>query len=243
MSESLEKTRSGAILFDPEVLRSVSEQSFHADGWSSVTPVSGALRSAGRGTTLYVSNDENEFVLRQYRRGGLIGRLVDRAYVWTGSDNTRSFAEWRLLAKLVAMGLPVPRPAAARFARSGPFYSAELITLRIPGIRSLADRLLATPGNADFWGRIGAGIGQFHAAGVNHADLNAYNLQLDGRDEFWLLDFDRGQISSAGPWRQKNIARLHRSLKKIKKLEPKIHFHKADWERFLEGYFSESRLA
>ena len=78
---------------------------------------------------------------------------------------------------------------------------------------------------------------------MNHADLNAYNLQVDGQDRLWLLDFDRGRLSSAGPWRQQNIARLHRSLLKVKSLDKRIHFSKSVWEQFLDGYFSVSRSA
>lgn len=239
----VEKTRSGAILYDPEILPTVSDKIFVAEGWAEVSPVGGALRSAGRGPTLYVSGDEGDFVLRQYLRGGRIGRVIKRAYAWTGADNTRSFLEWRLLAKMLTLDLPVPRPAAARYLRSGPFYSAELLTVCIPGIRSLADRLLAAPGSVEFWRSIGVGLGNFHAVGVDHPDLNAYNVQVDGQDRMWLLDFDRGRIASSGPWRQHNIARFHRSLVKIKGLDPKVSFSKNDWDQLLDGYFSVSRAA
>jgi 3-deoxy-D-manno-octulosonic acid kinase len=59
----------------------------------------------------------------------------------------------------------------------------------------------------------------------------------------FLLDFDRGKIMSAGQWKQKNIARLHRSLRKIKEADNSIHYTEADWNQLLEGYFSASRSA
>ena len=241
--ERVNKTPNGAILYDPEVVGEVSDHLFSPAAWRETSPVGGALRSGGRGTTWYLSGDRGQFVLRQYLRGGLIGGFVRRAFVWSGADNTRSFREWRLLAKMISLDLPVPRPAAARYVRSGPFYIAEIITVRIPNIRSLADRLLAAAGNAEFWRAIGVGIGHFHAAGVNHPDLNAYNVQLDPHDEFWLLDFDRGKFATSGPWRQHNVARFHRSLQKIKRLDPNVNFSSEDWAEFLEGYFSVSRSA
>ncbi len=152
-----------------------------------MTPVGGSLRASGRGNTLIVSNDIGEFVLRQYIRGGLIGRLIKDAYFWTGEDETRCFAEWRLLDKLVQAGFNVPTPAAAIYRRYAMFYTADLLTVRIPGIRSLADRLQEAPALETFWQSLGAAICRFHKAQVYHADMNAYNVQLDENDE---LDSD-----------------------------------------------------
>ena len=72
----------------------------------SVTPVAGVLGSAGRGNTLIVNNGEQEYVLRKFTRGGMSGRLIKDTYFWSGEDETRSFAEWRLLRKLAARYLP-----------------------------------------------------------------------------------------------------------------------------------------
>ena len=243
MTDTVEKTTDGAILYDTAILNQISETAFSPGAWSSATPVGGALRSSGRGNTLIVSDGENEFVLRHYHRGGLPGKIIRDTYLWTGERETRSFSEWFLLAKLTKLGLPVPQPVAAHYRRSLCTYTADLLTLRIPGIRSLADRILERPGSREFWRNIGRGIYRFHDAGVCHADLNAYNVQLDPNDELYLLDFDRGSLRGPGVWRQKNIARLHRSLNKIKALDERVNFGKAEWRELLEGYFSESRSA
>ena len=79
--------------------------------------------------------------------------------------------------------------------------------------------------------------------GVYHADLNAYNIQIDDSGKFFLLDFDRGEFREPGVWRQKNIARLHRSLQKIRRLDKRVNFGRVAWDELLEGYFSESRSA
>lgn len=243
MTDTVEKTTDGAILYDTAILNQISEAAFSPGAWSTATPVGGALRSGGRGNTLIVSDGENEFVLRHYRRGGLPGKIIRDTYLWTGERETRSFSEWFLLAKLRKLGLPVPQPVAARYQRSLCTYTADLLTLRIPDIRSLADRILERPGSREFWRNVGRGIHRFHDAGVCHADLNAYNVQLDSNDELFLLDFDRGSLRGPGVWRQKNIARLHRSLNKIKTLDERVNFGKAEWQELLEGYFSESRSA
>jgi len=242
-TDTVKKTRNGAIVYDTEIINQISDAAFSAGSWSRAEPVTGVLRSAGRGTTMFVGEGEREFVLRHYVRGGLPGKFIRDSYVWLGERQTRAFAEWYLLAKLVAKNLPVPRPAAARYCRSGPIYRADLLTVRVPGIRSLADRISEGPGDELFWAGLGKGLGRFHDAGVFHADLNAYNVQVDQADQLQLLDFDRGKILQRGVWQQKNIARLHRSLQKIKGLNNRVNFTAANWDQLLEGYFSESRSA
>jgi 3-deoxy-D-manno-octulosonic acid kinase len=243
LTEFVKKTRQGAIVYDSDIFDQVSEDLFRARGWQSVEPVTGALRSAGRGNTLIVSDGNNEFVLRKYVRGGLIGRLIKDTYFWNGEDESRCFAEWRLLKRLINKGLNVPTPAAAYYRRTAMFYTAALLTVRIPGICSLAERLLQAPGSDEFWKSLGAAICRVHSQDVYHADMNAYNIQLDQNEEMWLLDFDRGKLSPSGTWKQETLGRLHRSLKKIKLLSPQMYFAETDWEQFLDGYFSESRSA
>lgn len=243
LSDTVEKTRNGAILYDTAIINQISERAFAANGWPVVQPIRGTLGSAGRGKTLIVSDGEHEFVLRHYIRGGLPGRLIRDSYFWLGERKTRSFAEWYLLARMNSLGLPVPRPAAARYCRTGLFYTADLLTIRLPDIRSLAERLAERPGVEEFWQNLGTELHRFHRAGVNHPDLNAYNLQIGPNDEMFLLDFDRGKIVPPGPWQQKNLGRLHRSLRKIKQKDPQIHYSEAEWNQLLDGYFSASRSA
>ena len=113
----------------------------------------------------------------------------------------------------------------------------------MPGIRSLAERIIEKPESQAFWRAVGRGIHRFHAAGAYHADLNAYNVQVAPDGTIVLLDFDRGELREPGVWRQKNIARLHRSLRKIRGMDKRVNFGPAQWNELLEGYFSESRSA
>ncbi|HET6629233.1 MAG TPA: 3-deoxy-D-manno-octulosonic acid kinase [Woeseiaceae bacterium] len=235
LEATVQKTETGAILYDRAILNHISDASFTPGGWPSARPVPGRLRSAGRGNTLVVSDGERELVLRHYVRGGLPGRFIHDRYLWVGESRNRAFAEWRLLARLTEMQLPVPRPAAARYSRRGIFYTADLLTVSEPGIEPLSARI-ARPTDADFWRGIGRGIRRFHDAGVFHADLNAYNVQVNGSGEVFLLDFDRGGLRGAGSWCQQNLGRLHRSLRKVKQLDPSLHFREADWNAMVEGW-------
>ncbi len=237
------RTAHGAIIYDEELFGEISDDDFTPDHWPDSSPVTGGLRSSGRGNTTVVRGNDGEFVLRHFIRGGLIGRFVSDKYFWLGQEATRPFSEWRFLSELVAMELPVPRPAAARYCRSGLTYRADLLTVLIPDVISLSDRIASLPCNEEFWHTLGSAIAPFHKAGVYHADLNAYNVQIDKDDMVWLVDFDRGSLRQPGTWQRENLARLHRSLQKIKGLDPRLYYSEANWEQFLEGYFSSYRFA
>jgi 3-deoxy-D-manno-octulosonic acid kinase len=243
LTETVEKTTNGAILYDRQVISEISEARFIAANWLHSEPVQGLLGSHGRGNTMYIGNVPRQFVLRHYVRGGLIGKLIADTYVWTGADASRPFREWRMLAKMADSGLRVPRPAAARYRRRGPFYTADLITVRVPRVRALSICLHERPGAEEFWYQLGAAILEFHAQGVFHADMNAHNLQIDAAGRLWMLDFDRGRLLPPGPWQQKTLGRLHRSLQKIKAANPALHYGERDWEQLLAGYFAASRSA
>ncbi len=241
MTETVERTKNGAILYDKAIINQISPERFTAAGWPHAEVLTGPLRSAGRGNTIFVGNVPRQFVLRHYRRGGLLGKFIRDSYVFSGEDLTRSFMEWRLLDKLAANNMNVPRPAAARFCRRGTFYTADLITVRIPGVVSLSEYISTADRGEGFWQRLGASIWKFHEAGVYHADMNAYNIQIDKDGDVWMLDFDKGALKSPGPWQQETLSRLNRSLVKILGLEPTLHFHRANWDQLLEGYFDAAR--
>jgi len=243
LTETVERTKNGAILYDKAIINQISAERFTAEGWPHAEAISGPLRSGGRGNTLFVGNIPRQFVLRHYMRGGLMGKLNRDHYVFSGGDLTRPFQEWRLLDKLAANNMNVPRPAAARFCRRGTFYTADIITVRIPDVVSLSEYITIADRDEQFWQSVGTEIWKFHEAGVYHADMNAYNIQIDKDGDIWMLDFDKGALKTPGTWQQETLSRLHRSLKKVLGLDPKLHFHAGNWEQLLEGYFSASRSA
>ena len=83
---------------------------------------------AGRGTVTFFRGFGLDLVHKTYKRGGLIRKLISSVYLWTGLKKTRAHIEFNGLKKMFDLGLPVPRPVAARIIRNGIFYRAELIT-------------------------------------------------------------------------------------------------------------------
>ena len=177
----------------------------------------GALedQQGGRGSISFIRLGDNRLVLRRYLRGGLAAKLSRDRYLWLGEERTRAFHEFRLLQQLLELGLPVPAPVAARYRRGVVTYTGELVTRLLPDTESLAARWTAGRASRDDWERAGRCIRRFHDAGVQHADLNANNIMLDSGGGVWLLDFDRGRVREPGPWRERVLARLARSLEKV----------------------------
>ena len=144
-------------------------------------------------------------------------------------------AEWRLLDLLTQRGLPVPKPVAARYQRSGVFYRCDLITQRIEDARPLSESLTQGVICEAMWRAVGAAVGALHRAGVDHADLNAHNILL-GKNTVSVIDFDRGRLRAPGAWALRNLQRLRRSLAKISRGLPADRFSALTWEWLIAGY-------
>ncbi len=232
--EALARGAGGAMLYDASSLHHPDTSVFEPAYWQA----QGALetRRGGRGTVAFVrASGDRRWVLRHYRRGGLIARLADDLYVWTGADRTRSFREWRLLRQLRAWGLPVPAPVAARYQRAGLFYRADLLTAELPVRRTLTQALQQVPLPTEAWHAIGQCVGSLHARGVQHADLNAHNLLVGAGNDVYVLDFDRGRIRARGAWERAVFTRLQRSLLKVTAGLPEDRFTDAHWHALLAG--------
>jgi 3-deoxy-D-manno-octulosonic acid kinase len=232
----------GGILYEASRLRKPDAAVFTAKYWQA----RGELQemAGGRAGVAIVGSGEQRWVLRHYRRGGWIAKFSDDRYCWLGRARTRSFAEWRLLAELRRRGLPVPAPIAARYVRSALTYRADLLTQYLADCRTLADAITGAALPREHWAMVGQTLAAFHGEGVHHADLNAHNILLEGASttaggampSAYLLDFDRGRIRRRGSWENEVLARLRRSLEKIKSQRPDVRFGGPEWQWLMEGY-------
>ncbi len=228
----------GAMLYDASRAGNLSPASFDPQHLAAAGEIETVVR--GRGDTYFVRSQGRQWVLRHYRRGGLIARLSADRYLWRGEGATRAFAEWQLTYHLHRAGLPVPAPVAARYARHGATYSGDIITERLPEVISLADGLHVGALSLLNWIAIGRCLRRFHDLGVCHADLNAHNVMLGRADEVFLIDFDRGTLRRPGFWCDGNLVRLRRSLEKVTYGLPPDRFTEADWHGLLDGYRESS---
>ncbi len=229
------------MLYDAELPHPARPEWFEPAWWRERDALTG--EAGGRGTALLIDAGEAaagaHWVLRRFRRGGLIRQLVDRHYLWLGEARTRGFAEWRLLAHLHDAGLPVPRPVAACYRRRGAMcYVAELITARLPDNRTLRELYTDDAVPPEVWPRVGAVLRRMHAAGACHTDLNAGNLLVTGGGDVFIVDFDQGSLRRPGRWQAGNLARLRRSLQKTAVQGGREALAPEHWAALLRGYRS-----
>lgn len=192
-----------------------------------------AVAVGGRNAAFYVEHPQFSGVLRQYRRGGLIGKIIRTCYCWRGGQQTRSWAEFSILLYLYQNGFNVPKPIAACYQRHGLCYRAAIITERLPTARTLIEVLVqlnqegherhanAMQSEQEYIKsllseRVAQAIFTMHRLGVYHADLNGFNILLTRNNTVYIIDFDksRQRVVSKGQ-AEKNLNRLERHLCKL----------------------------
>lgn len=225
------------IVWDDTRLDDAQPELFDVAWWQSRDGLLG--EAEGRGSAYFLQGlDGSDWVLRHNRRGGVIAHINTDRYLYTGLSRARPVREFHLLADLHGKGLPVPAPVAARVKPFLGLYRGDLITERIAHARPLADRLAESVMPATVWQRLGGMIARFHRHNLWHADLNARNILIDGKDAFHLIDLDKARQRAPGRWREANLLRLHRSLAKFREASMNFHFLDSDWAALRGGYAS-----
>lgn len=226
------------ILYDASLLAKPDNSLFSPDWLQAHAQVQRI--GSGRGDAWFVDYQQHQWILRHYLRGGQIARLNHDLYLGWNFETTRAWQEWRLLHHMHTLGLPVPRPVAARACWPGSrfigLYRADILLERIANTHTLAHRLRSGALDTSVWRRIGQCLKQFHQHDIYHADLNANNILLDEQDRIYLIDFDRGRICRDEKSKRANVLRLHRSLRKLQGLHAAFFFNNNDWASLLQAY-------
>ncbi len=221
--------------YDAGVFYQPDELSFSAAHWQQQQAVIG--QSCGRNIAWFIRHNGTALVMRHYYRGGLIGKLIKDKFSYQAVLQSRAMQEFNLLRYMRRCGLPVPRPLAAQYCRSGLGYSADIMIELVNGSRDLATLLAAgTTLSALQWQQLGQLIARFHQHNVYHSDLNCHNILLDQQGRFWLIDFDKCALRDSGNWQQANLARLRRSLEKERRLHKGFSWQPEQWQGLQQGY-------
>lgn len=167
--------------------------------YAAAKPEAVALR--GRGATYRVDGPGGAWVVRGYRRGGSIARVLGDRYLRLGAP--RPYTELWASARARARGIATPEVLAFVVYNAGMFTRADLATRYVEGGRDLAAVLFSDGAEelkqqaCEAAGRMVRALGR---EGVRHVDLNLKNLLYvaGGAPAMWVLDLDRCQATVDG---------------------------------------------
>lgn len=153
-------------------------------------------------------------VIKSYKRGGLVRHLIRDRYARCGK--TRPQLEYEMLETVRAIGVSAPEPVA--FAVAGRlFYRGWLVTMEIPGHRSMADLSVACPEKiGPMMEALAHQVDLLVKNGIKHADLHPGNVLLDENGTLFLIDFDKAATCGEEKSRLKMYyaGRWNRAVKK-----------------------------
>lgn len=193
----------------------------------------------GRGTVYFFKLNGTDLVLRHYKRGGLVAKLNDDNFLYTGIEKSRCQKELSVLEVLRKANINVPEPIAGRIVKKGLVYTADIITKVIAHATELHQELQERSVHIEVWRNIGAEIRKMHNAQICHNDINVKNILLvnnNGESKVHLLDFDKCDVRKGSHWKAPNIERLKRSLNKQVGKCAHYYYQPSDWEALKEGY-------
>ncbi len=187
--------------------------------WADLAPLPGAK---GRGGVGCLRVADRELVVRPYRRGGALGRLLRDRY--PGPARARN--ELDVLARLRDQGVPVVTPVAAVAQRRGAFWRLRLCTERFADALPLPAFLAARPTLRRHTAEaVGTLLRLAFAAGLRHPDLHLDNVLCAPRGDrvrAVLVDLDRATLRGPLSVRDTDamLARLLRHLVRHQKRLP-----------------------
>jgi 3-deoxy-D-manno-octulosonic acid kinase len=191
----------------------------------------------GRTRHALVRVDGDAWVLKSYRRGGLLGLWNAERY-WRPA---RFLDELRLAARAASSGVPTVEVLALIVERAGlGSVRAWLVTRYLASVRPLPAYLGHEAGGTMFRAA-GAVVRRMHEAGIDHRDLNWNNLvgAWDGTAaSVHVVDWDRARVREPGSWNPgSNLVRLWRSAAKGRRRAGAEDLG-APLRSFLRGYFA-----
>jgi 3-deoxy-D-manno-octulosonic acid kinase len=204
---AVERERGALIVALPSVIVAVvSLLHSHTTLYDAAAARPDAQAFAGRGAAYRMTIAGTDVVVRHYRRGGAVARVLHDEYLRLGEP--RPLRELHASISARARGVDTPEVVAAIAYLAGPLYRADLATRFVPGSRDLAtvtfgkglddlandrtrERTRAPArarvrvreredeeARAAAWHAAGSLVRTAFDAGVEHADLNLRNILI-----------------------------------------------------------------
>lgn len=181
--------------------------------WAELAPMPGAK---GRGGVGGLQVGGVELVVRPYRRGGAVARLLNDRY----ASPARVLAELEVLCALRQQGVAVVAPVAAVARRHGAVWRLRLCTELLQGARTLPQFMADFPeARRDAVDCVARVVRSAFDAGLRHPDLHVDNIlcaRVAGELQAALVDLDRSRLAPPLPERARDamLARMQRYVVK-----------------------------
>ena len=170
----------------------------------------------GRGGVGRLAVGGLDLVVRPYRRGGALARLLGDRYL----SPARAKAELDLLCALRGKGILTVAPVAAIARRQGACWRLRLCTELLKGARPLPAFLARAPNaRREAVGSVAELVRAAFEAGLRHPDLHVDNIlctEAGGAVQAALVDLDRARLAPplSAAARDGMLARMQRYLLK-----------------------------
>lgn len=136
-------------------------------------------------------NGCGDVVVKHYRRGGLLGRIISNWYL--RSAKPRSQLEFEVLLKVRSLGISAPEPLVYAFSK-GLLYRAWLVTREIRNSRNLVEIALTDSRElARLMPAVCEQVCKLIENGIYHTDLHPGNVLVDSGGKPYILDFDNAK--------------------------------------------------
>jgi 3-deoxy-D-manno-octulosonic acid kinase len=179
----------------------------------------------GRGVSWAFEVDGERWVVRHFRRGGAMARLLEDRYLRVGAS--RPARELQASQTLRARGVDTPEVIAYAIYPVGIYYRADIVTRWIADSEDLASVTFgpdarSAVGRAAAWAAAGLLLHSAFEHGAHHPDLNLRNILVAGdqaQPTAWLIDLDRCRVHTrVTPAARRNmLERFHRSRRKLER--------------------------
>ena len=207
------------IVYDAEQVQHPRADLFDPGYWDKRGCVTG--EAVGRGSAWFIDAPFGAAVLRRYLRGGMMARISRDRYLFTGWARSRPVAEFRVLERLAAAGLPVASGPEMLLAQGA--LSFELWTGRKAPVESMRRAMEAEM--ARRVERVGAIVAE-HDGKITHQDhwgvrKLAYEIEKQNKGDYMLLRFE-----SEGP----AVAEIDRYLRQDDQVLRHLVVVDEEWE-------------
>jgi 3-deoxy-D-manno-octulosonic acid kinase len=144
-------------------------------------------------------------VVKHYRRGGMLARLISKTYLKVGKP--RSQLEYEQMRMAGRLGIRTPEPIA--YAYKGRFfYSAWLVTREVVQAISMAQVSRIAPERAaEAMHALSQQVDLLVAKRLRHADFHPGNVLVDHRNQVYIIDFDKAGLYRG---RQADLRNIYR---------------------------------